>query len=389
MKGHIRKRGKAAWSIILEMPREADGSRRQKWHTVHGTKKDAERELARLITEIETGAYVEPTKFTLAELLERWLVDYARPNVAGKTYERYAEIVRKTLIPALGHHPLTRLQPLHIQAFYSDMLENGKKNGKGGLSAQTVRHYHRVLHKALRDAVRWRLLARNPADAVEAPRVVRKEMKVLDASQVGHLLESSKGSRFYVPIVLAVATGLRRGEILALLWEDMDLDAGILTVRRSLEHTKAGVKFKQPKTAKSRRMVALPEMAIAPLKRHREEQALQKLMLGPVYQDTGLVCTEADGRMIIPDHLTRVFPSVVKRAGLPPIRFHDLRHTHATLMLQLGIHPKIVSDRLGHSTINLTMDTYSHVMPQMQEEAARKLNDVLRSASLQSDEGLM
>lgn len=381
MKGHIRKRGKAAWSIILELPREADGSRRQKWHTVHGTKKDAERELARLITEIETGAYVEPTKYTVAELLERWLVDYAKPNVAGKTYERYAEIVRNTLTPALGHHPLTRLQPLHIQSFYSDMLQNGRKGSRGGLSAQTVRHYHRVLHKALRDAVRWRLLARNPADAVEAPRVVRKEMKVLDASQVGHLLESANGSRFYIPVLLAIATGLRRGEILALSWEDVDLDAGILTVRRSLEHTRSGIRFKQPKTSRSRRVVALPEMAIEPLRRHKEEQALQKLMLGPSYQDTGLVCTEADGRMIVPDHVTRVFPAMLKQAGLPHVRFHDLRHTHATLMLQLGIHPKIVSDRLGHSTINLTMDTYSHVMPQMQEEAARKLNDALRTAS--------
>jgi len=369
------------------MPRGPDGHRRQKWHTVHGTKKDVERELARLIHEMETGYYIEPTNMTVADLLQKWLVDYAKPNVAGKTYERYAEIVRNSLIPALGHHRLAKLQPLHIQAFYSDMLENGRRNGKGrGLSPLTVRHYHRVLRKALHDAVRWRLLARNPAEAVEAPRVVRKEMKVLEPEEVGRLLHAAEGSEFYIPVLLAVATGLRRGEILALRWEDVNLDDGVITVRRSLEQTRAGITFKAPKTAKSRRMLVLPEMAIAPLQTHKGEQALQKLMLDSAYQDSGLVCTEADGSLINPEHLSRGFRVLLKHAGLPRIRFHDLRHTHATMLLREGIHPKIVSERLGHSTIVLTMDTYSHVSLPMQEEAARKLDNALRTASRANQE---
>lgn len=385
MKGHIRRRGKSSWSIVLDLGRGCDGKRLQKWHTVRGSKRDAERELARLVHELETGAYVEPTKMTVAELLQRWLADYARANVSGKTYERYAEIIRNSLIPALGHHQLTKLHPLHIQAFYADMLENGRKNGpRGGLSPMTVRHYHRVLRKALHDAVRWRLLGRNPAEAVDAPRVVRKEMKVLDIAQVSQLLRAAEGSRFHIPIVLAIATGLRRGEILALRWEDVDLNAGMITVRRALEQTRQGIGFKQPKTPKSRRMVVLPEFAVGLLRTQREAQAVQKLVLSPGYQDTDLVCTEADGRLMNPEHLSRCFHGVLKQAGLPDVRFHDLRHTHATILLREGIPAKVVAERLGHSTIVLTLDTYSHVLRPMQEEAARKLDDALRTASLQN-----
>ena len=384
MKGHVRQRGKGTWSIVLDMPRGPDGRRRQKWHTVHGTKKNAERELARLIHEMETGYYVEPTKMTVADLLEQWLTDYAKPNVAGKTYERYQEIVHKNLIPALGHHQLTKLQPLHIQAFYSDMLDHGRKNSDGGgLSPLTVRHYHRVLRKALHDAVRWRLLARNPAEAADPPQVVRKEMKVLTLVEVTLLLQSAQDSRFYIPILLAVTTGLRRGEILALRWEDVDLDAGMLTVRRSLEQTRSGITFKEPKTPRSRRMVVLPEITIGPLRAHKEAQTLQKLMLGSAYEDNRLVCTEADGSMINPEHLSRGFRVLLKLAELPRIRFHDLRHTHATILLSEGIPAKVVAERLGHSTIVLTLDTYSHVLLPMQEEAARKLDNALRTASHQ------
>jgi integrase len=364
------------------MPRDRDGGRRQKWHTVHGSKKDAERELARLVHDLNTGEYVEPSRMTVGAYLERWLADYARSSVSGKTFERYEEIVRTSLIPGLGHILMAKLQPLQIQAFYSESLQNGRKDGRGGLSAQTVIHYHRVLRKALHDAVRWQLVARNPADSVEPPRPVRREMKVLDGDQVARLLEAAQDSWHYIPILLAVATGLRRGEILALRWEDIDLGEGILAVRRSLEQTRQGLSFKEPKTAKGRRTVVLPGMAVDELRRHQEEQVVAKLLLGPGYHDQGLVCAEDDGRPIIPDHVTRDFPVLVRKAGLPPIRFHDLRHTHATMLLREGIHPKVVSERLGHSTIGITLDTYSHVLPSMQEEAARRLDIALRAASL-------
>lgn len=382
MKGHIRQRGKGNWSIVLDLDRDENGKRRQKWYTVHGTKKEADRELTRILHEMNTGAFVEASRMTVSEYLKQWLDDYAKTNVSAKTFERYTDIVKNDVAPALGRHQLAKLQPLHIQAFYSKALQSGRKDGKGGLSPQTVLHFHRLIRKALQDAVKWQLIARNPADSVEPPRAVKLEMKVLEASYVKQLLELIRDSVYYMPTLLAVTTGLRRGEILGLQWSDIDLETGVLMVRRSLEQTRAGLSFKEPKTSKSRRVVALPEMTITALQRHKEEQALRRLELGPIYKDTCLVCARSDGGFINPKRLSREFPPLLQKWGLPKVRFHDLRHTHATLLLQEGVHPKIVSERLGHSTIGITLDTYSHVLPSMQEEAARKLNNALQAAPL-------
>lgn len=380
MKGHIRPRGKGTWAIVVDLGRDPNGKRQQKWHTVHGNKKDAERELTRLLHQLHNGDYVEPSKMTLGEYMQRWLDDYAATNVSAKTFERYAEIVRIHLIPALGRHQLPKLQPLHIQAYYSQALQNGRKNGGGGLSAQTVLHHHRILREALNHAVRWQMLARNPADSVEPPRSARQEMQVIDGAEIDRLLRASEGSRLHLPILLAIATGMRRGEILALRWQDMDLDAGTLAVVRSLEETRTGFNFKEPKTAKGRRVIALPSMAVSALRRHKAEQAQHRLLLGEGYKDQGLVCAEPTGEPILPSAISNGFPKLLSKVELPPIRFHDLRHSHATMLLREGIHPKIVSERLGHATIGITLDVYSHVLPSMQEEAARKLDVALRAA---------
>ena len=191
---------------------------------MEGTRKDAERELVRLVHSLNKGEYVEPSKLTVAEYLERWLADYAKPNISGKTYERYAEIVYSNLSPALGHHTLTKLQPLHIQEFYSSALTSGRRSGDGGLSAQTVLHFHRVLHAALGQAVRWQLLIRNPAAAVRPPRPQRREMQVLSEADTATWLHAARGTRLWISVLLAVTTGMRRGEIAALDWPHVDLD---------------------------------------------------------------------------------------------------------------------------------------------------------------------
>src|SRR5436190_6464374 len=180
MKGHIRQRGPQSWAVVLELGRDATGKRRQKWHTVRGGKKDAQRELARLLHEINTGGYVEPSRMTLSDYLDRWLDDYARASVSAKTFERYEEIIRLHLKPALGHHPLSKLQPLHIARYYSEALASGRKDGRGGLSARSVLHHHRLLRSALHQAVKWLLVPRNPADAVDPPRPQYREMRALD-----------------------------------------------------------------------------------------------------------------------------------------------------------------------------------------------------------------
>jgi integrase len=379
MRGHIRQRGKRSWAVVLDLGRDANGKRRQKWHPVKGTKKDAQREAARLLHTINTGAYVEPSRMTIKEYLERWLKDYAATNVSAKTRERYEEILKIHVFPALGHHLLAKLQPLHIQMCYSEALQKGHKDGKG-LSAQTVLHMHRVLREALQQAVRWQLLARNPADAVEPPRPQRREMKCLDEASTAGLLEAAKGTVLHLPILLAVTTGMRRGEILGVRWQDVDLDAATLSVRQSLEQTKLGLKFKPPKTQKGRRVVALPKMTVEALRRHEVKQKEYKLHLGPDYNADNLVCPKTDGSRWPPDSFTSSFSDFIRKAKLPVVRFHDLRHTHATQLLREGIHPKVVSERLGHSTVGITLDVYSHVLPDMQEEAARRIDMMLKAA---------
>jgi integrase len=380
MKGCIYKRGERKWALVIDLPRDPSGKRRQKWHTVEGTKKEAERELTRLLHEMNTGGYVEPSKETVAQYLERWIKEYAKPSTSAKTCEDYEGLIRRQIAPALGHYPLDKLQPLHIQGAYREWGERGRKDGTGGLSAKTIRHCHTLLKEALEQAVRWQIISRNPVAVVPPPRLARTERPTLDAEGIGRVVAVAAGTKLHVPILLAVATGLRRGEILALRWQDVDLDAGVLFVNQSLEHTTGSLRFKTPKTSKSRRPVTLPAFLVEALVRHRAEQAEHRLLVGPSYQNHHLVVARDDGLPLHPDGFTHGFAKLVARAGVQKVRFHDLRHSHATQLLKGGVHPKVVSERLGHSGIGITLDLYSHVVPGMQEEVARQLDAALRSA---------
>jgi integrase len=377
MKGHIKKRGRS-WSIVIDVGRDpGTGKRKQKWMTVTGTKGDAQRKLRKYLTPLDEGTFVEPSKISVGEFLEQWLETYARPNTSGKTFERYAELVRKDLIPLLGMYPLQKLQPLHVQACYTKLYER--------LSAKTVLQHHRVLRKALQHAAKWGLVARNVAgtDLVDAPKPVHKEVRALDEIQTARLLVLARGRRFYLPVVLAVTTGMRRGEICGLRWGDVDLDAGVISVRQSLEQTKSGLRFKPPKTTKGRRRIDLGSLALDALQAHKVEQAKERLLIGKGYQDYGLVVANVDGTPYPPDSLTSSFASMIRRTKdkeLKRLRFHDLRHSHATQLFRQGIHPKIVSERLGHATVSITLDLYSHVLPGMQEDAANKADAALRAA---------
>ena len=281
-------------------------------------------------------------------------------------------------MPALGDHVLSKLRPLHIQEFYADALAKGRKDGNGGLSPQTVLHFHRILHKALAQSVRWQLLARNPAMAVEPPRPQREQMRALDDRETATLLKSVEGMLFYLPVVLAVTGGLRRGEILALRWQDADLGTGRAIISRSLEQTKEGLRVKGPKTERGRRTVVLPGFTVDALRSHKAQQATRRLAMGPAYSDHDLICAREDGTPWPPDAFSTAFAAFVRGSELAHFRFHDLRHTHATHLLRQGVHPKIVSERLGHSNISITLDTYSHVLPGMQEDAIAAFDASLR-----------
>jgi integrase len=346
----------------------------------------AEAELTRLLHALQTGSYIEPNRLTVGEFLDRWLQDYAKPSVSPKTFERYQSIITQHLKPALGRLPLPKLTPLAIQGSYTQWRESGRKKPRKtdppGLSENTILQHHHVLHKALQMAVRWQLISRNPADAVEPPKPQRREMRAIDEAQTAWALDftEAKKSELYVPILTAVATGLRRGEILALRWQDIDAGAGILSVRRSLEETKAGgLRFKDTKGKRSR-VVDVPPILMEALEAHHDRQNEFRKVFGPDWVDNDLVFPREDGSPWEPDRFSSLYFDWIAKAGLKGVRFHDLRHSHASQLLRLGTHPKVISERLGHASVAFTLDTYAHVLPGLQREASDKVGESLRNA---------
>jgi integrase len=378
MKGHLRERSPGHWAIILDSRDPQTGARKRRWHSFVGTKRQAQIECARLISEIQAGTQVDPTRETVAAFFERWL-EHMQGQVSPRSLERYAELCRKNLAPLLGGLPLAKLQPAHISQAYAKALTSGRRDGKGGLSARTVDHVHRVLHEALQQAVLWRLLATNPAAFVKPPKVERAKMKTYDLRQTAELLEALRGNRMFIPTVLAGLCGLRRGEIVALRWRHLDFDAGHISIEQSAEQTRTGVRYKPPKSGRAR-TVAMGATVAAELRAHRLAQAQDLLTLGVRLTDDSFVVAQADGSPLQPNTLTHNWVIECAKTGLPRIRFHDMRHTHATHLLASGVHPKIASERLGHSKVGLTLDTYSHVLPNMQAGAAALVDDALQLA---------
>ncbi len=335
---------------------------------------------------------------TLRDFLQKWLAEYALPRVGRRTYERYLTIVERHLVPALGELPLEALSAGDIQSYYARALASGRLDGRGGLSPSTVHHHHRVLRCALQRALRWGLLIRNPALMVDPPVRPRREIRILEEGEMARLLGTLEGRSVYLPTVIAAGTGMRRGEILGLRWGDLDLERGVLRVARSLSQTKGGLQVRPPKTSRGRRQVDLPAFVTAALLAHRGKAAgatsvgkgLAPSQSGETAETTAgspiarddLVITLRDGRPWPPDSFSAEFARQLKLAGLPRIRFHDLRHSHASLLLRLGVHPKIVSERLGHTTVGFTLDTYSHLLPSMQAAAASEVDRAFRVGGL-------
>jgi integrase len=264
MKGHLRERSPGHWAIVIDVRDPQTGKRKRRWHSFAGTKRQAQIECARLISEIQTGAAIEPSRMTVAQFLDLWL-EHIKPKVAPRTHERYGEIIRTYLTPAFGTTWLTKLQAIAISAAYAAMLANGRSKGNGGLSARSVHHCHRILSQALRQAVRWRILLRNPCDDVDPPRVERRALKVWDVATMAEALERARSLRIFVPMLLAGMLGLRRGEIAALRWRHIDLDAAQVAVVDSFEQTRQGIRIKAPKSGRGRK-VMLPARAVEELR---------------------------------------------------------------------------------------------------------------------------
>jgi integrase len=384
MRGHIRERSPGHWAIVIDVRDPQTGKRKRRWHRFKGTKREAQVECARLITERDGGAYIDPTRVIVAAFLRRWL-DHMATQVSPRSHECYGEIVNTNIVPIIGNLILSKLRPDTIAAMYTTALESGRQTG-GGLSPRSVCLMHRVLSQAMKQAVKWQLLAQNPCDAVSPPRVERKQMKVLDADGTAAIIEAARPRALFMPILLGAMCGLRRGELAALRWRSIDLDAGQISVVASLEQTNSGVRLKPPKSGRAR-TVALPSLAIEELRRHRVKQAEELLRLGIRQTDETHVCLQPNYEPWAPRNLSSAFIKFIKASGLPRVRLHDLRHSHATHLLMANVHPKIVQERLGHANIATTMDLYTHVMPGMQDEAATRIDAALRAAIGKRDAG--
>jgi len=365
------------WEISIDLGRDGTtGKRPRHFETFKGRKTEAQKRLAELLVSLEQGIYVKPSRLTVAQFLEEWLRDYVATNTAPRTAERYEQIVRTRLIPALGSLPLLGLRPHHIQKFYSQDLESGRRDGKGGLSALTVHHHHRVLYEALRHGVKHGILIRNVAEAVDAPRPEHKKPAILTASDVQLILDACKETAYYVPFFTLAYTGLRRSELLGLRWGDVDLEKSTLSVVQALHQLRGGKYIlREPKTKLSRRQIALsPSLAIV-LWEHQLKQKDARKLLGKPLEPGDLVFSHPDGRPIRPDSVTRAFHEIAASVGLRGVRLHDLRHAHATILLQQRVNPKIVQERLGHSSVSTTLNIYSHVLPGLQDAAARQFDE--------------
>jgi len=312
MKGHLRERSPGHWAIVIDVREPATGKRKRRWHSFNGSKREAHKECARLITEMERGTYIETKRETVASFLERW-IEHMQGQVSPRTHERYAELCRKNIVPLLGGLTLTKLQPTHISQAYANALASGRRDGKGGLSPASVHYQHRVLKKALGQAVKWRLLPSSPVDSVDPPRVERTRMQTYDMAQTAEALALTRLTRLYVPVL-------------------------------------------------------------------RIEQAQELLRIGIRQDGESFVYAREDGQPIQPRSLTHAWDQFRARTTLPRIRFHDLRHSHATHLLAGNVHPKIASERLGHSKVGITLDLYSHVLPGMQADAAARVDLAAREA---------
>jgi len=337
------------------------------------TRDEVRQKLIRAMADRDAGLVLDDRNLTLGEYLDRWLSDAHRGEVRQSTFSRDSYLVARHIRPALGRVRLRNLSALHIQRLYRERLDSG-------LSGSTVQKMHHVLHKALAQAVRWDLIPRNPADAVKPPAPAAREMHPLSADEARRLLEAARGDRLEALYVLAIYTGMRQGELLALKWEDVDLNGRSLRVRRTLTRKSGDGSYDlgEPKTRKSRRTIRLSGRVVEALRSHRSRQAEERLRLGGLYRDQGLVFAGETGSIINPSNLrSRSFGPLLERAGVPRITFHDLRHTCASLLFQKNVHPKLVQELLGHASVAITLDTYSHMLPGMGEEAADAMSEAL------------
>jgi len=387
MRGHIRKRG-ATWTAVAYLGRDPETAKpKYKWSGGHRTRKDAERALTELVGRVQKGTYLEPTKQTVGEYLTDWLLA-ATVDLRPSTRPAYEIAVEKHLIPRLGALPLQKLTPTHLNAVYAELLASGRRDGRGGLSARSVRFIHTIIRKALNDAVDARLLDWNPASKAKPPKAktadeqARRKRRFWDADEVRRFLDSATGHRLHAAFHLAAMTGMRRGEVLGLRWRDIDFEGARLLVEQTLVAPRYVLTFSEPKTQQGRRSIDLDPETLAVLRAHRRRQAEERLSFGPGYAESELVFPSQDGTPVIPHLFSLAFKKVVKDAGLSAIRLHDLRHTHVALLARAGIPAKVIQERVGHHSAGFTLDNYGGTFPSQHRDAADRFAALVGAASV-------
>ena len=372
MRGHIRKRGKRSWAVVVDIGHDpSTGKRRQKWETVKGTKRDAERHLAEIIHDLNTGGYVEPSRLTLADYLDEWMADYVTDSVRARTAQGYGTIVKR-LKRSMGNVGLTKLKAQDVQRYYTALRHEG-------LSTQTVLHHHRVLRQAIGQAVKWQLLPTNPMEGVKPPKLIKPELRILKESEIQQLLQAAKDTDFAVAIHLGLHTGLRRSELCGLVWSDVDLKARTLTVVRTMVSLNGDpAHISEPKSRASRRVVSFWDETAGLLQEQWDVLAKTELALQTQ------VCARRAGARLVPDSLSKGFKALAESCGITGVRLHDLRHTHASILLCSGVPINVVQARMGHESIQTTIDCYGHLLPASDTQAGMVLEQHLGNWRLQN-----
>lgn len=372
MAGQIIKRSENNWLVRIFIGRDTKGKRKYFNKSVHGSKKDAQKYLTAKLREKDLGVFVEPASMALNDFLDRWLEEIAKNKLRERTFYGYESLLNSHIRTKLGLKRLSDIQSYEVQKLYNDMK-------KADYSAKTIRHAHNVLSSALKQAVKWKMLAQNPCELCELPRYEKPEMKYFSPEETAKFLKFAKDDKYFAVFVVAIETGMRPEEYLGLQWKDIDFDNKALSVRRALVVRKGGgFIFTEPKTKKSRRSIPISNSVIDALKNHRRKQLEERMKLGSDYENLDLVFASEIGTPLLHQNLTRRhFKPIRDNAELPKIRLYDLRHTTATLLLSAGENPKVVQERLGHASVVLTLDTYSHVLPNMQQTATDKIEKLM------------
>ncbi|MDR5727951.1 MAG: site-specific integrase [Terriglobia bacterium] len=374
MKGTITRRGMSSWRLKFDVGRAASGKRQIRYLTVRGKRRDAERELAKHLTAFHQGTSVEPSNITVTEYIRGWL-DTA--DVSPKTLERYRQLAEQQIIPHLGAHTLQKLRPVHIQDWHTVLLKEGGKDGSA-LSPRTVGHAHRVLHRALARATTAEIISRNVASAIRPPKVTTTEVEILSAAEIGMVLTKLDGKPLYPIVTLALATGMRRGELLGLQWGDIDWNGNVLKVQTSVEETKNGLRLKPPKSKHGRRAISLPPSAMDMLRSYRLDQRKLRVALGLGREEADtFVFGTPTGQLRSPDNLSRDWVRAVKAHDLPKVMFHALRHSHASALIAAGVDVLKISRRLGHGSPVVTLTTYAHLFEKTDAAAASAIEATL------------